>query len=80
MLQVYVAAGLGVTLLPDLALPTLRDDIVIKPTTPKAIERRVWAAVRSKGARSLATEAMLEVLRETASDFEAKLKESAAAA
>jgi len=79
VLQGYVAAGLGVTLLPDLALPTLRPDIVIKATTPSAPERRVWAAVRSKGSRSAATEAMLEVLRETAASFEAGLRAPAAA-
>jgi DNA-binding transcriptional LysR family regulator len=79
VLQGYVAAGLGVTLLPDLALPTLRPDVVVKPTTPKALERRVWAAVRSKGARSAATDAMLDVLRETAEGFAAETRERAAA-
>jgi DNA-binding transcriptional LysR family regulator len=79
VLQGYVAAGLGVTLLPDLALPTLREDIVLKPTSPRAIERRVWAAVRSKGARSRATEAMLGVLRDTAAEFESRLESAAAA-
>jgi hypothetical protein len=67
-------------LLPDLALPTLREDIVIKPTTPRAVERRVWAAVRAKGARSLATEAMLEVLRETAARFESRVQAAPVAA
>jgi DNA-binding transcriptional LysR family regulator len=70
VLQGYVAAGLGFTLLPDLALPTLRPDLVVRPTEPEAPERRVWAAVRAKGARSAATEAMLGVLRETAERFE----------
>jgi DNA-binding transcriptional LysR family regulator len=70
VLQGYVAAGLGFTLLPDLALPTLRPDLVVRSTEPEAPERRVWAAVRAKGARSAATEAMLEVLRETAGRFE----------
>ena len=79
VLQGYVAAGLGVTLLPDLAIPTLRPDLVLKRTTPKAPTRRVWAAVRAKGARSLATEAMLAVLRDTAADFESRLETAAAA-
>ena len=34
VLQGFVAAGLGVTLLPDLALPTLRSDIVVLPDRP----------------------------------------------
>jgi DNA-binding transcriptional LysR family regulator len=71
VLQGYVAAGLGVTLLPDLALPTLRADLVIRPTRPKAPARRVWAATRPAGSRSRATEAMLEVLREVGARLEA---------
>ena len=61
--QAYVAAGLGFTLLPDLALPTLRSDLVVRPTKPDAPKRRVWAATRPEGARSAATEAMVGVLR-----------------
>ncbi|HZA90167.1 MAG TPA: LysR family transcriptional regulator, partial [Solirubrobacterales bacterium] len=59
VLQGYVAAGLGYTLLPDLALPTLRSDLVVRPTKPAAPKRRVWAATRVEGARSPATEAMV---------------------
>jgi DNA-binding transcriptional LysR family regulator len=70
VLQGYVAAGLGVTLLPDMVLPTLHPELVIRPTDPEAPQRRVWAAVRAKGARSAATEAMLGVLGETAERFE----------
>lgn len=62
VLQGFVAAGLGVTLLPDLALPTLRSDIVVLPTEPEAPLRRVWAATRPEGARAPATDALLEVL------------------
>jgi molybdate transport repressor ModE-like protein len=62
VLQGYVAAGLGYTLLPDLALPTLRSDLVVRPTRPAAPKRRVWAATRVEGARSHATEAMVVTL------------------
>ena len=62
VLQGYVAAGLGYTLLPDLALPTLREDLVVRPTEPVAPKRRVWAATRAQGARSQATEAIVETL------------------
>ena len=62
VLQGYVAAGLGYTLLPDLALPTLRSDLVVRPTKPAAPKRRVWAATRVEGARSHATEAMVATL------------------
>jgi DNA-binding transcriptional LysR family regulator len=62
VLQGYVAAGLGYTLLPDLALPTLRSDLVVRPTEPVAPDRRVWAATRERGARSQATETFVETL------------------
>ena len=66
VLQGYVAAGLGVTLLPEIALSPLRDGVVARPITPHAPERRVWAAVRASGSRSAATDAMLEVLTKAA--------------
>jgi molybdate transport repressor ModE-like protein len=62
VLQAYIAAGMGVTLLPDMALPTIHPDLVVRPTKPEAPKRRVWAATRSKGARSQATEKMVEAL------------------
>jgi molybdate transport repressor ModE-like protein len=62
VLQGYVAAGLGYTLLPDLALPTLRADLVVRPTKPDAPQRRVWGATRPEAARSAATEAMVATL------------------
>jgi molybdate transport repressor ModE-like protein len=69
VLQAYVAAGLGFTLLPDLALPTLRSDLVVRPTKPEAPKRRVWAATRAEGARSAATNAMVEILRQVGQRF-----------
>jgi DNA-binding transcriptional LysR family regulator len=71
VLQAYVAAGLGFTLLPDLALPALRGDLVVRPTVPEAPKRQVWAAMRAEGARSQATEAMVEILREVGERFAA---------
>jgi DNA-binding transcriptional LysR family regulator len=66
VLQGYVAAGLGFTLLPDLALQSLRRDLVVRSIKPEAPKRRVWAVTRAKGARSQATEEMVDVLRTTA--------------
>jgi molybdate transport repressor ModE-like protein len=71
VLQGYVAAGLGVTFLPDLALPTLHPGVVVRPTEPEAPQRRVWAATRAKGARSQATEAMVATLRQVGERFAA---------
>jgi DNA-binding transcriptional LysR family regulator len=67
VLQGFVAAGLGVTLLPDLALPTLRSDIVVLPTDPPAPVRRVWAETRRT--RSAATDALLGVLVQAGERF-----------
>jgi molybdate transport repressor ModE-like protein len=63
VLQGFVAAGLGVTLLPEIALSTLHADLVALSIEPEAPQRRVWAATRAVGARSAATEAMLELLQ-----------------
>jgi molybdate transport repressor ModE-like protein len=62
VMQGFIAAGLGYTLLPELALPTLRSDLVVRATDPPAPQRRVWAATRAQGSRSAATEAMLKIL------------------
>jgi DNA-binding transcriptional LysR family regulator len=76
VLQGLVAAGLGVTLLPDLALASLRSDVVVLPIKPTAPIRRVWAATRSAGSRSPATEAMLAILEQVGRDFAAEISRS----
>jgi DNA-binding transcriptional LysR family regulator len=70
VMQGFIAAGLGVTLLPDLALQTLRSDLVVRATDPPAPKRRVWAATRSEGARSPATEEMISILVEVGASLE----------
>jgi molybdate transport repressor ModE-like protein len=63
VLQGFVAGGLGVTLLPDLALASLRPDVIVRPIEPETPKRRVWAAIRAEGSRAPAAEAMVDVLR-----------------
>jgi DNA-binding transcriptional LysR family regulator len=75
VMQGFIAAGLGVTLLPDLALPTLRSELVVRPTDPPAPTRRVWAATRAEGSRSPATEAMVAILVEVGERFAARSSE-----
>jgi len=75
VMQGYIAAGLGVTLLPDLALANLRSDVVVRPTDPPAPERRVWAVSRSEGARSPATGEMVSILVEVGAAFEKRTGE-----
>ena len=63
VLQGFVAGGLGVTLLPDLALASLRADVVVRHVEPVTPQRRVWATIRGEGSRSPAADAMVDVLR-----------------
>jgi DNA-binding transcriptional LysR family regulator len=68
-IQGFVAAGVGVALIPQLALESVRDDVVIRQLSePKPI-RRVVAAANGNGYRSPATEAMLEILREVSDGY-----------
>jgi DNA-binding transcriptional LysR family regulator len=69
VMQGFIAAGLGFTLLPDLALPTLRSDLVVRPTDPPTPKRRVWAATRAQGARSPATDEMVSTLVEVGESY-----------
>lgn len=62
VLQGFVAGGLGVTLLPDLALGSLHRDVVVRPIVPEPPLRRVLAATRASGARSPAAEEMVDIL------------------
>ena len=73
VLQGLVAAGLGVALLPELALTSRNPGIEIRPIAPKAPVRRVWSVTREcGGSRSPAIEAMLGVLREVGERFAAE--------
>ncbi len=61
-IQGFVAAGVGVALIPDLALVNVRDDIVVRSLTGPAPVRRILAATTEASRRSPATRAMLETL------------------
>ena len=64
--QGLVAAGLGVSLIAEMGLSRVRDDIVVRSLGRETPVRRVYAAVYDGGYRSPATAAMLDVLREVA--------------
>jgi molybdate transport repressor ModE-like protein len=81
VLQGLVAAGLGVTLLPDMVAGTnLRSELVVVPIAPEAPQRRIWAAARSAGSRSAATEAMLATLQQVGREFADELSQPRALA
>jgi DNA-binding transcriptional LysR family regulator len=68
--QGLVAAGVGVALIPELALSVVRDDIVVRAAAPAPPLRQVLAAV-PRGARLVpAAPAMLGLLEETAREYE----------
>ena len=61
--QGLVAAGVGVALIPQTALSTVRDDIVVRPLAPASPVRKVFAAIPRTAAATAATATMLDVLR-----------------
>jgi len=69
--QGFVAAGVGVSLIAELGLTTIRDDIVVRDLGRETPVRKIYAAV-SGGYRTPATGAMLEVLGAIASNYESR--------
>jgi DNA-binding transcriptional LysR family regulator len=62
--QGLVAAGVGVALIPQLALSTARPDIRIRALDPRSPVRKVFAATPRAAAVTPAVATMLDVLRE----------------
>ena len=68
-IQGFIAAGVGVSLIPELALATVRDDVVALSLGARAPYRRIVAATLAGGWESPAKVRMLEVLREIGDEF-----------
>lgn len=68
-IQGFIAAGVGVALIPQLALQGVRDDLVVRSLAGRAPFRRVVAATLSGALRSQATDAMLGILQEISADY-----------
>ena len=66
--QGFVAAGVGVSLIAELGLTTIRDDIVVRDLGRETPVRKIYAAVAG-GYRTPATAAMLEVLQDVAANY-----------
>jgi DNA-binding transcriptional LysR family regulator len=73
--QGLVAAGVGVSLIAEMGLSSVREDIVVRSLGRDTPVRRVYAAVHDGGYRSPATAAMLDVLREVAERLSARRPE-----
>lgn len=67
--QGLVAAGVGVALIPELALSTLREDIAIRALHPHSPVRRIVAATADRTAVSPAAAKMLETLDDAAKSY-----------
>jgi DNA-binding transcriptional LysR family regulator len=67
-IQGFVAAGMGVSFIPDLALAAVREDVVIRSLGPRAPVRHVVAATLSGSFVSPAKRAMLDVLVEVGAE------------
>jgi DNA-binding transcriptional LysR family regulator len=76
--QALVAAGVGVTVYPALALTTLHPGLVVVPIAGKVPVRQVWAAKLESAYVSPACEAMLQILRDVAQEFAESAKLAAA--
>jgi DNA-binding transcriptional LysR family regulator len=68
-IQGLVAAGVGVAMIPTLALTTVREDIIIRDLTNEAPVRTIAAATLPGAQRSPAARAMLDVLGEVAKQY-----------
>jgi DNA-binding transcriptional LysR family regulator len=70
VVQGLVAAGVAVSLIAELALANVRDDIVIRSLGKGAPVRHVYASTLAGAFRAPATEAMLEILQSAAAEYQ----------
>lgn len=77
VVQGLVAAGVGISLIPELALTNLRDDIVIRSLGPDGPVRQIAAATLGGGYRSPAVAGMLETLQQAAGEYRARAPRAA---
>ena len=66
VLAAFVAAGLGVAMVPELALSAFGPDVTVRPIADVPVTRRLYAATRRGGLGRPALAAMVEALREAA--------------
>jgi DNA-binding transcriptional LysR family regulator len=68
--QSYVATGIGVGLIPELALGTVHEGVVIRPLRRPPEPRHVWAVIRPQVATSAAVTATVKALRAAAREHQ----------
>jgi DNA-binding transcriptional LysR family regulator len=68
--QALVANGMGVTLMPKLALTAVHPGVVVRPLGREAPMRHIYAARLRDAYSSPATQAMVQLLADTAEEFQ----------
>lgn len=68
-IQGFVAAGFGVSMIPEMALIAVREDVVVRAVDGVVPQRRVWAATLKGSWQSPARAAMLETLQTVSAEF-----------
>jgi DNA-binding transcriptional LysR family regulator len=71
-MQGFVAAGVGVSLIAELGLTTVRDDIVVRDLGRETPVRQIYAATLADGYRTPATQAMVDILQDVAARYESR--------
>jgi DNA-binding transcriptional LysR family regulator len=78
-IQGFIATGMGISMIPDLALTTVRNDVVVRSLGAKAPARRISAITTEGGFCSPAKQAMLDVLVATAAHWTGERRQLALA-
>jgi DNA-binding transcriptional LysR family regulator len=71
-MQGFVAAGVGVSLIAELGLSSVRDDIVVRGLGRETPVREIYAATLVDAHRTPATQAMLDILAAVAAGYETR--------
>ena len=66
VLGAYVAAGLGVAMVPELALGSFGSGVVVRPVADVPVKRRIYVSARRGGLARPALAAMVEALADAA--------------
>jgi molybdate transport repressor ModE-like protein len=70
VLAAFVAAGLGVAMVPEIALDAFGPDVAFRPVADVPVTRRLYAAARRGGLERPALAAMVDALRRAASNVD----------
>jgi DNA-binding transcriptional LysR family regulator len=68
-MQGFIAAGVGVSLIAELGLRSVREDVVVRDIGRETPTRSIHATTLADGYRSPASQAMLGILAEVAADY-----------